>query len=75
MAIEYPVPPPPYSTVTPRMFVDDVNKAVAFLGVVFGAEAKVEPGRPTDVHIGDSIVLVSSTAERGAFPYGDRPRD
>jgi uncharacterized glyoxalase superfamily protein PhnB len=49
------------------MFVDDVEQAVAFLGSVFGAIAQVETGRPTDVHIGDSVILVSSTADRERF--------
>jgi uncharacterized glyoxalase superfamily protein PhnB len=61
-------PPAPYRTVTPRLFVDDVEAAVAFLRSVFEASAVIEPGRPTDVHIGDSVVLVGSTAERSAFP-------
>ena len=60
--------PPPYRTVTPRMCVDDVTAVVAFLRDVFGAEATIQPERPTDVHIGDSTILVSSTAEREAFP-------
>jgi PhnB protein len=60
--------PAPYRTVTPRVFVDDVEKAVAFLRRVFDATADIEPGRPTDVHIGDSIVLVGSAVEREAFP-------
>ena len=58
----------PNRTVTPRVFVDDVDKAVEFLRVVFDATAEIEAGRPTDVHIGDSVVMVSSTAERGPFP-------
>ena len=31
------------------------------------ASARVAPGTPTEVRIGDSIVLVSSTDERDAF--------
>jgi uncharacterized glyoxalase superfamily protein PhnB len=50
------------------MFVSDVEKAVEFLRDVFGAAAQIEPGRPTNVHIGDSVVLVSSAAEREPFP-------
>jgi uncharacterized glyoxalase superfamily protein PhnB len=49
------------------MFVADVEQAVAFLRHVFHAEAEIVPGRPTDVHIGDSVVLVSSTDERQEF--------
>lgn len=58
----------PHQTVIPRVFVDDVDKAVEFLGAVFHATAEIETGRPTDVHIGDSIVMVNSTAERNPFP-------
>jgi len=61
-------PPPPYRTVTPRIFVDDVEAMVAFLRDAFGAEATIQPDRPTDVHIGDSVILVSSAADREAFP-------
>jgi PhnB protein len=60
--------PTPYQTVIPRVFVDDVDKAVAFLRAVFGATAEIETGRPTDVRIGNSVVMVSSTAEREPFP-------
>jgi PhnB protein len=50
------------------MFVSDPDSAVGFLMDVFGAVADAAPGRPTDVHIGDSVVLVSSTSEREAHP-------
>ena len=50
------------------MFVGEVDQAIAFLRTVFDATGNIEPGRPTDVHIGDSIVLVSSSTERAAFP-------
>jgi PhnB protein len=52
-------PPTPYRTVTPRIFVPDVDQAVAFLGAVFDATGNVEPGRPTDEEPLDT-------------PYGDR---
>jgi uncharacterized glyoxalase superfamily protein PhnB len=61
-------PPEPYRTVTPRMFVDDVEQVVAFLRSVFGAGAQIDAGRPTDVHIGDSVIMVSSADARGRFP-------
>lgn len=62
------LPPAPHRTVIPRVFVDDVDEAVQFLRAVFDATAEIEAGRPTDVHIGDSIVMVSSTTERDPFP-------
>lgn len=61
-------PSTPHRTVTPRIFVDDPEKVVTFLREVLDATAEMEPGRPTAVHIGDCVVLVGSTAERGRFP-------
>ena len=57
-----------YGTVTPRVVVDDVYAQTAFLRTVFGAIGDVEPGRPTEVHVGDSLIMVSSTSERDVFP-------
>jgi PhnB protein len=61
-------PPPPFRTVTPRIFVGDVAKVVAFLRAVFDATGNLESERPTDVQIGDSVVIVASASERAAFP-------
>jgi uncharacterized glyoxalase superfamily protein PhnB len=57
-----------YSSVTPRIVVADVAAQVNFLRTVFDATAVVEPGRPAEVRIGDSLILVSSATERDAFP-------
>jgi PhnB protein len=57
-----------YGTVTPRVVVDDVYAQTAFLRTEFGAIGDVEPGRPTEVHVGDSLIMVSSTSERDVFP-------
>jgi len=56
------------ATVTPRIFVDDVSAQVEFLQRVFGASADIEAGRPAEVLIGGSVVMVSSTEKRAAFP-------
>ena len=56
-----------YRSVTPRIVVDDVAAQVDFLRQVFGATADIEPGRPVEVHIGDSLVMVSSGSERARF--------
>ncbi len=50
------------------MVVDDQPGAVAFLRTVFGAVGEVEPNRPTEVRIGDSLVMVSASGERERFP-------
>jgi uncharacterized glyoxalase superfamily protein PhnB len=57
-----------YHAVTPRIVVDDVEMLVAFLRSVFDARGDVEPGRPAEVCIGDSLVMVSSGADRERFP-------
>ena len=59
---------PGYRSVTPRIVVDDVPGQVRFLHEVFGATGSPEPGRPAEVLLGDSVVMISSTAERGRFP-------
>ena len=65
--------PQRYHAVTPRIVVDDVDGQIGFLRAVFNATGAVSPGRPAEVQIGDSIVLVSDGGEaRGthnAFLY------
>jgi uncharacterized glyoxalase superfamily protein PhnB len=56
-----------FHSVTPRIVVDDVEAQVAFLRTVFGATGSVEPGRPAEIQIGDSLVMVSAAAERDRF--------
>ena len=53
---------------TPRLFVADPEAQVEFLRAVFDASGEIRPGRPTELRIGDSLVLVGSTAEREPFP-------
>jgi len=58
-----------YRSVTPRIVVDDVDAQVGFLRAVFGATGAVDPGRPAELRIGDSLIMVSSTSGgRDAFP-------
>ena len=57
-----------YHAVTPRIVVNDVAGQVAFLRDVFDATGEVEPGRPAEITIGDSLIMVTSTSERAAFP-------
>lgn len=60
--------PPGYHTITPRMVVADPDAAVAFLREVFDADSEATRGRPAEVRIGDSRILISGTGEREAFP-------
>jgi PhnB protein len=60
--------PREFHTVTPRMVVSDAAGAVEFLRTVFDAVGEVQPERPTEVRIGDSLVMVTSATEREPFP-------
>ena len=60
--------PPEFHSVTPRIVVSDAAAAVEFLRMVFDAAGQVQAGRPTEVRIGDSVVMVSSAVEREQFP-------
>jgi PhnB protein len=60
--------PPEFHSVTPRMVVSDPAGAVEFLRAVFDAVGQVQVGRPTEVRIGDSLVMVTSADERELFP-------
>ena len=57
-----------FHSVTPRILIEDVEAQVTFLRTVFGATGSAEPGRPTEILIGDSLVMVSpAAAERDPF--------
>jgi uncharacterized glyoxalase superfamily protein PhnB len=60
--------PPGYHSVTPRMVVADVAGAVGFLRAVFGAAGELQEGRPAEMRIGDSLVMVSQADQRERFP-------
>lgn len=57
-----------YHTITPRIVVSDVAAQVDFFRTVFSATGAVEDGRPTEVLIGDSLVMISADTERARFP-------
>ena len=57
-----------YRAVTPRIVVSDVSAQADFLRSVFAATGSVEAGRPAEMTIGDSLIMVSPTSERDPFP-------
>lgn len=61
-------PPPGYHSVTPRMVVADVAGAVGFLREVFDATGELHIGRPAEMRVGDSLVMVTQAGERELFP-------
>jgi len=52
--------------VTPRLVAADPERLVAFLREAFGASGEVHAGRPAELRIGDSIVMVSGAEARDA---------
>jgi uncharacterized glyoxalase superfamily protein PhnB len=50
------------------MVVSDVVGAVQFMQAVFDGSGTVESGRPAEIRIGDSLVMVSPVGERDRFP-------
>jgi uncharacterized glyoxalase superfamily protein PhnB len=61
-------PRPGYHSVTPRIVVSDVAAQTEFLCRAFNATGKLIRGGPTEVRIGDSLIMVSEESERAAFP-------
>jgi len=51
--------PDGWHSVTPRIFTQDVGGLVGFLRTVFGAEGDIRSGAPSEIRIGDSIVMIS----------------
>lgn len=51
--------PEGFHSVTPRLIASDVAGLVDFMRGVFGAQGDHVPGRPAELKIGDSIIMVS----------------
>jgi PhnB protein len=62
------VVPEGWHTVTPRLFAADAARLVDFLKHAFGASGSFRPDGPSEIHIGDSIVMVSEAGVREAMP-------
>jgi uncharacterized glyoxalase superfamily protein PhnB len=61
--------PDGWRTVTPRIFTDDVAGLVGFLKTVFGAGGELQSAAPTEMTIGDCVVMISgSGGAREAMP-------
>ena len=57
-----------YHSVTPRIVVADAPALSGFLRVVFGATGEDQAERPTELRIGDSLVMVTPAGARAPFP-------
>jgi len=64
--------PPGWPRMATRIFADDTRAFVHFLADVFGATGEYQTNRPSEIRIGDSVLLISGISERvatGAFLY------
>jgi len=62
------VPRAGFHTLTPRIFAESAPALIAFLREVFDATGDEHPDRPVELRIGDSLVMVTGTEVRDAFP-------
>jgi PhnB protein len=60
--------PEGFHTITPRIVAEDAQSVVGFLKEVFRATGEFQPDAPSQMKIGDSIVLVSGASARAPFP-------
>ncbi len=60
--------PEGWHSVTPRLVVHDVEGQVAFMREAFGATGSYTEGRPAELKIGDSMVMISGVGVRAAMP-------
>jgi uncharacterized glyoxalase superfamily protein PhnB len=60
--------PDGWHTVTPRIFADDAGDLVEFIKDVFDASGEYRDSRPTELRIGDSIVMIADASARRATP-------
>jgi PhnB protein len=60
--------PEGWHTVTPRLFVTDAAKLLDFLKHAFCAKGSFREDGPSEIHIGDSILMVGEAGVRDAMP-------
>lgn len=60
--------PDGWPTLIPRIAMDDPEGLVGFIQDVFGASGRFQSSRPSELWIGDSLLMVGSTVERQPMP-------
>jgi uncharacterized glyoxalase superfamily protein PhnB len=60
--------PEGWPALVPRIFVATPEPLVDFVKHVFGATGSFHRERPSELRIGDSMLMVSGTSERGPMP-------
>lgn len=56
--------PSGWHTVTPRLLVSDAKRLVAFLKRVFGATGAYQRDRPSEITLGDSVIMINDAGIR-----------
>ena len=60
--------PEGWHTVTPRIIARDTEGLVAFLQRVFGATGEFRAEMPSEMRLGDSLIMVSGAEQRDPMP-------
>jgi len=60
--------PEGWHSITPRLVTDDVAGLVAFLKHAFAATGEYREDRPSEIRIGDSLILISEVGVRKFMP-------
>jgi PhnB protein len=64
MSASGPIVPPSWHTVTPRIVARDARALVEFVRRVFDATGDYQDGLPSEIWIGDSVVMISDAGVR-----------
>lgn len=59
--------PPGWPAVVPRLVAPDARGLVDFVRATFEASGTFRDAAPTELRIGDAIVMISGTGQRGAM--------
>ena len=60
--------PPGWHTVTPRIVVQGSSGLIQFLRRTFNATGDVQRDRPSEIRIGDSVIMISDAGLRESMP-------
>lgn len=60
--------PEGWHAVTPRIVAEDAKGLVAFVKDVFGADGDYRDNGPSEIRIGDSIVMITDAGVRSPMP-------
>lgn len=60
--------PDGWPVLIPRISVDDPEALVTFIKHVFGATGEFNSKRPSELRVGDSMLMVGSTIDRSPMP-------